>query len=766
MGNSFPVFDRGLSGLKLKSLSLAVGTAFLLAPVFVSAEEKTSDLNSEVHGEVAGAEEGSPVANSGAPAGEADAIVLKKVTVTAERRESDLQKTAVAVSAIGQEQLQERHVQTLNDLAGQAAGVTLPGNYINQSYVFIRGIGSSRPAGNPSVGIYIDDVYLARQFANTFINLPDIKSIEVLRGPQGHLYGQNISSGAVKINSLTPTNKSESVIDLRLGSNGTAETRSYLAGALKEDVLLASVAVTHRQNDGYYYNYTLDKDVNRYDTTSGRVKLVYKPTSALDITLAVDETRDQSANATATPRPNAGAGIPVLPPRTTLAIWDTSSNLQTGGQALTVAYKLSDELTVKSISAHRYIDDDQPWVTNGRPDFSSAFRQYIDNGQFSQEFQISGNYQKTNFVLGLAYFDETFDIDRHSSTNNNWTILQSYSSRETVGLFGQATWKPTEKLGLTLGGRASRERYEQDARSYASNANRDVLTQNFRADGYSLDDSSFTPKITVDYAWTPSVFSYITASQGLTSGGWNPAPNNIAVASVPVKPEEVNAYEIGLKTTLWDGRAQANLAVFYNDYTNYQTNLNDVVIGGYYFGSNTPPAGVPHGGNSLLSNADQAHTQGAELEVNARLTRDLQLGLVSSFLQTNFDNFLPAGVAASNTTTDFTGNELANAPRWSHGINGNYDLPATIAGGYLRLNLAARYTSSYFTDAGNTKAQKSPAQTYVDTGLFWTNESGRLTTSLTVKNLLDETYATLLSSNSTSYNAPRQWLLGLRYSTF
>jgi iron complex outermembrane receptor protein len=195
---------------------------------------------------------------------------LATVTVTAERRSTDVQKTAVAVSAVGESQLQERQVHTLADLAGQAAGLTLPSNYINQQYVFIRGIGNSRPAGNPSVGVYIDDVYVARQFGNAYSNLPDIERVEILRGPQGTLYGQNTSSGAVKIISRDPSEEFTGSVEAGAGNYGTFESKGYFSGALVPEVLLGSLAVSSRHSDGYAYNYTLHKDVNGFDTNQIR----------------------------------------------------------------------------------------------------------------------------------------------------------------------------------------------------------------------------------------------------------------------------------------------------------------------------------------------------------------------------------------------------------------------------------------------------------------------------------------------------------------
>lgn len=284
---------------------------------------------------------------------------LETVIVTAERRTSDVQKTAVAVSAVGAQQLQDRGVHTLGDLVGQAAGLTLPSGFSTptQQYVFIRGIGSSRPAGNPSVGIYVDDVYLPRQFANSYVNLPDIEQVEVLRGPQGTLYGQNTSAGAIKVISRDPSESLTGSVDVRAGNLGTVESQAYVSGALVPGTLKASLALAKRESDGYYRNKTRGSDVNGYDTTQGRLKLLFTPSDDLRFDFAIDEAYDHSDNTVTTPTGSR--------PRDTLAAWDTETDQKSGGLSLKITKDLNENLALKSITAWRRIDDTQPWDTDG-----------------------------------------------------------------------------------------------------------------------------------------------------------------------------------------------------------------------------------------------------------------------------------------------------------------------------------------------------------------------------------------------------------------
>ncbi|MBD1551927.1 TonB-dependent receptor [Pseudomonas typographi] len=666
---------------------------------------------------------------------------LATVTVTAERRATDVQKTAVAVSAIGESQLQERGVHTLADLAGQAAGLTLPSPYLNQQYVFIRGIGNSRPAGNPSVGVYIDDVYIARQFGNAFANLPDIERIEVLRGPQGSLYGQNTSSGAIKIISRDPSDAFHGSLDVAGGNLGTVETKAYVSGALVPNILSASLAVAHRRNDGYFHNDTLDKDVNRFDTSQARAKLLFKPNDQLRFDLAVDEADDNSDNAVGTPI-NRG-----LSDRHTLAGWDTRTDQKNGGISLRASDELDDHLTLKSITAWRRIKDDQPWDSDGLPISEGIFKfqQYINQRQFSQEFQLLGDYGNFDFVTGATAFREHFNFDRVTSTKagSNWQVTRSWNEKESYGVFGQLHYKVTDAFGITGGLRYSREQHTLDADAYASDAHRDLLARQFSVEGIEQRNHAVTPKLTLDYTFQPGLFTYFTIAKGETSGGWNPAPaGSLALATVPIDPEEVISYEWGVKSTAFDNRVQNNIALFYNDYRNYQTNLtnptinNNVVLG------------------SVLTNVDKAHTYGAELETSIRFTPALQTNFSVSYLRTKFDQFLKSGTTAA----DYTGNELPFAPHLTLNANAVYDI--RVPGGDLRLNGTAKYSSKYYSGPENTYA--TPAQTLVDLGGFYTPSGSQLTFSLTVKNLFDRTYETP-SVYSYSYNTQRQWLAGVRY---
>lgn len=221
------------------------------------------------------------------------------IVVTAERRETSLQKTPIAISAVGGDALQAQRLQVLRDLATEVPSLVTPGMHANMQSVYIRGIGTSDPGVYPAVGLYIDDVYIPRTFGNGIFDLPDIQRVEVLRGPQGTLYGLNTSAGAIKFVSRDPGNETIGHVDIGYGSYDAFDGHAYISGPVVSDRLSASFAYTHRRRDGHIYNVTLGKYVDAVKSDQFRAKLRWTPTGAggLDVILSVDGTRERSDNA-------------------------------------------------------------------------------------------------------------------------------------------------------------------------------------------------------------------------------------------------------------------------------------------------------------------------------------------------------------------------------------------------------------------------------------------------------------------------------------
>ncbi|MDQ7969515.1 MAG: TonB-dependent receptor [Oxalicibacterium faecigallinarum] len=679
-----------------------------------------------------------------------EGLTIPDVTVTAERRSTSLQKTPVAVNSVSADELEQKGVRRLADLNGVAPGVSAPTSSNNgTTAIFIRGIGASRPIGNPSVGLYLDDVYLPRTFGAGFYgSLPDVERVEILRGPQGTLYGQNTSAGAVKFISKIPGQTREAWVSGAVGNNGALETRGYYSTPINPGKLSASVAFVHDEKDGELYNTTTRRDAGIARNTQLRTLFNWTPTDDFSALLSIDGTRfKQDWVILPDPRFTPGAG------KQTAASLNPTQEYQGGGLSLKLNKKINQNLEVKSITAYRKFDYWMPTGYDYTPARIFGFNQDLDQRQISQEFQLSGDYGRFNFITGLSLFREVFEVDRLSWRSGSYNILRSKNTTDNVGLFGQGNYKLTEKLNLSAGLRLNHEKKGMDASGYASNASGAQLAQQFELNGLSKSFNAATPKLSLSYQWNPDLLTYASWSKGETSGGYNSVPGNAAIGEVPINPEKVTTYEIGIKSNDFGGRVKSSATFFYNDYDDYQASISNPIING-----------VPIAG-SVIVNAGKAKTYGVELESAFKATSRLETRASLAYLKTEFVEFAnPTGAA----NTNLNGAELPNAPKLTASLGGNYTLPLQ-SGGVVRFHGNARYQKESYSDiSASRESTKYPAQTYVDVGTSYTTADGLWTAFASVKNLFDKQYTLpgiynpQLNLYGVTYNPERRILVGVR----
>ncbi|MBL8267095.1 TonB-dependent receptor [Steroidobacter sp.] len=355
------------------------------------------------------------------------------------------------------------------------------------------------------------------------------------------------------------------------------------------------------------------------------------------------------------------------------------------------------------------------------------------------------------------YFREKFDHYRWSWTNNAFSIIDSSVTSTTAGVYGQLDYRLTDKLTATAGLRYSRETSELDSLGYASNVTGAELALRYAANGLEKDWTAVQPKVSLSYQWTPGVLTYATYSQGSTAGGYNSAAATLAVAQTPVDPDEINAYEIGLKTFGWGGRLSTSTAVFYNDFKDYQATISNPIIDGQL---------VP---GAVFANAGRAHTFGVEVASTAKLSRALEASLSLAYLTTEFDEYLnPTGAANSN----FVNFDLPNSPKLSGGLRLNYDVPLSSGANWSTTGAVRYEDESYSAVSADRELTKQPAQTYVDAGVYFTTASRQWTFSFAGTNLLDRdyglpgSYTPSLGFKTVLWNRERQLTLGVRRDFF
>lgn len=723
------------------------------------------------------------VADAPAAAGTEDSGSLAEVVVTASKRSETVQRTPIAVTALGAGQIEQARISTFRDIAGRVPGLVAPrqsSSQTTQTYS-MRGIGEPDTFPEPTVAVYVDDVYLART-VGSLSDTPDLERVEVLRGPQGTLYGRNSSAGAIRFITKDPTSDPSLYVSGAYGSYNNVELKARInGGILPDDKLNAALSVDRHTRNGWMYDVPLDRHVNALDLTVLRGKLKSQLTDRLSATLSGDVTFDRSDQSYYAPvnQPNGQTGTGVkTDPNKTWAETPPFNKTNTYGGAFTLNYEIDDHLKLKSVSAYRGFDGkiyyDNDGVTAIKADSYGGFKQK----QTSQEINLNGEYKKFNFVLGLYYFYENFWNDRFNqsatSKTDNIGLISAYTNRlktTSYSVFGQVNYELTDIITATVGGRYTRDKRNFTA-TFASRANTaliepglwdydpTVFEQRYGAFTNRVfvtppdkTFSSFTPKLGLQAQWTPNIFQYVSYSKGFKSGGYDLRSSTVLGATTPFKPQIVTAYETGLKTRLLDGHVTANIALFYNDVKDLQLRA-------------TSPATPTSQGYSGVINAASGSTQGGEFELNIAPINDLRIGATAAYLKTKYKSFtaiLPANVAGRTT---LLGLDYPLSPKWQFSGNFDYKLPIKLPGAF-RLSGDVQYESRRFFDLYDTPQAAQGPQTFVNGTISYATARGDLTLGVQATNIFNTQYdqrTTYIPNNSgqypnyaRAYNNPRMF---------
>ncbi|MEM9839545.1 MAG: TonB-dependent receptor [Pseudomonadota bacterium] len=694
------------------------------------------------------------------------------VTVTsARRRGENLQDVPLAVTQVSGERLNELGAIDITQVAQTTPNVTLEVSRGTNTTItaFIRGVGQQDPVAGfeAGVGIYIDDVYLNRPQGNV-LDVYDVERIEVLRGPQGTLYGRNTIGGAVKY--VTKRLGDEPTLRLR-GSYGSFNQRDVLASAELPitDSLRAGAAIASFNRDGFGENLTTGEENYNKEVLSARGSIEFDPNDRLFVRLTTDYLRDTS-NTRGGHReiPGIASGAPVLND-----VFDSRGGIlgpnevTAWGAALTAEYKLTDNLSVKSITAFRGDDTETQIDFDALPAEDVDVPAIYENEQFTQEIQFTYEGDAVQGIGGLFYIDanafNTFDVVLASTgalislpgLNANTT---GDVDTQSWALFADASFDLGELIGmqgfeLSLGGRYTEDERSADVlrRTFiggripelgGDNPTLIATTSDFQGAETFTD---FSPRASLAYSPNSEHNFYVSYSNGFKGGGFDPRGQSSAAIDFDndgdvddadifdfflFEPEEVDSYELGWKSTLLDGRLRNNVAVFFADYTNVQ-------IPGSAGGTD-PTTGAPTF-IGVTTNAGAAEISGLEIEGTAVLSENL-FGLDDSFsidyslglIDAEYTEFIVAGADVSDQRV------VQNTPETSAALTTNYRVPAF--GG----DLAFLTVTSYKGDVNQFEVPNplidQEAYTLFDASLVWTSADGRISAALHGKNLFDEEY--------------------------
>lgn len=772
------------------------------------------------------------------------ATSLEEVMVTAQRREESLQDVPGAVSALTELDLERKQIGNVLDLQSSIPNISISQNTGTPSgaRIYLRGIGEdeSRATVEPAVSMYVDGVFIGRQIGSLF-DLLDIERIEVLRGPQGTLYGRNTNGGAIKIISKKPDTSANSLkVKLTAGEESRYDGTLAANWAISENSALR-FSVMQRTRDGLFET-SGGEEVGEWDLSA--VRAAYRYTVGdWDMLLSFDAVRDDSD-----PRPFAlteeaelaatspqfdaqgnpiflndtdgntifqtdddgdrifqtdamgmqildmnGNPIPIPVPLlgppgegnvySLVGSGDTdrySSEVEQDGLALTLTYQWGN-YEISSISSYRTLEDDLATVIAG-----ATYDQKTDQSQFSQEFQITSNFDGPfNWVAGFFYYQEDIDLDFIFFFPSPFQLEVDTTA---WALYGQGYYDFSDNLRLTLGVRYTDE--EKDFDGFGGVVSASTPTRD--SDSWTNTDV----KIALSWDVQDNITLYGSYTTGFRSGAWSPDAFSGSAIFLPVEDEQVDAYEVGIRSDWLDNRLRANLTVFFNDYEDYQQ------------------SGTTDDGFTRYS-IDEVETSGAELELTMLPLPGLELSLNVGYLDGEYKDVssnaargltgvaLPSLrslamtqglIAADDTTTmpptpdptmvtDLTMEEqaalaakraalaadrialaesldLKNAPEWNAGLTAIYTLSLQ-NGMYLSFGTDLAYEKESFNLAANPEAVKRDDTFIVNARIALGNDSGSWEVALWGKNLDDEVYYPAASGSGVYPADPKLWGLDL-----
>ena len=724
---------------------------------------------------------------------------LEEIVVTAQRRAESLQDVPLAVTAITGDELDALGVDDIKGITERTPGFTMGSFNAGQPQLYIRGIGSNEdsPAGDQSVIVFIDEIYIGRS-AGMDMDLFDLERVEVLRGPQGTLFGKNVVGGAVSVVTSKPGEELDMRFEVSAGDLDLRSVRGLISGPIADNVF-GKFSFSSRKRDGYVDN-RIDEfpqffpsgndgdfEIGDLDTNSFRGHLRFTPTDRAEINLTANYSK---MNQNGPPRHFIGPTGPWFQTEAALlpgykgnihdVLQDDPGHSKTDIWGVTARLDYDfDAFTFTSLSSFRDVDADIDNLNFGGAEIAAlrlssgaspvilgGSNPYVDRSEtFTHEFRFTSNSDgPLEWVAGVycleedAYRNERAPIGVFAAIGGGVVLPvvpvvdggnEMDNTTESFAVFGQATYSFTDKLRLTIGARQTWE--EKDA-TVTSTPNALSASPPFTL---NLDDdwSQLTPKLTLDYQVTDDVFTYFTYSEGFKSGGFPGGGATELIARTGFDQEEAKLYELGTKTEWFDNRMRLNVAAFYTDYTDLQ--ILQLLVP-----DNAPPQNP---GSLITQNAADAEIQGVEVEFSLVPAENWLIQGSYTYLDTEFaDFFIPSGFRAPGGAppTDRTGNDLRNAPQNAYNILVRYDHTFDNGMG-LRLQADYRHKDEVVQDPDVLEVAKVPEYDVLDLRASLNFGGGHWTVTGWVKNATDEEYFIhnfpLQASGWATPALPRTW---------
>ncbi len=677
------------------------------------------------------------------------------MVVTSQKRAQLLQDVPLTVNVMGAKLIEEARITQIVDVTNRTPGLNFDNFPTTQPRPAIRGIGSSDrgAAGDPSTAVFIDEVYYGRPAAIAF-DAFDVERIEVLKGPQGTLWGKNVVGGRIHVVNEKPAlHETYGKLAVTAGNFGRLDGAGFVNTELGDSTALR-ISVNSRHRDGFAYNTYLNTRVDDENTNSARLQLLTKPSERLSVLMSADFTQDRLTG-------SARHTVGVDPTSSTRSLWtaaidpnpetvrsDTKGfqDRDSKGLRLNVDYAF-DAFTLSSISSYRWLDynvlED---ADGGNPSTNrlNAKGTQVETTRFwSQELRLAApSSSAVKWVVGAYLYGsdtsrtDALIVDRPPAASGSFSSLDQYDQHavtKSLAVFGDVTVPLTADLNAFGGLRYSRDDKDYDLTTANSNA---FLRS---AGPYTVAASKSWSKPTyragLDYKASKDVLLYASVASGFKSGGFQDTPTTAASAATPFGPESATNYELGMKTSLLDGKLIFNPSLFYTDYSDLQVR------------STVSTAAGP---TVVTSNAGAARIKGVEISLEARPVKAFTLAATYALTDARFVELFDRGA-------NYAGNYLTRNPRQKLTLSPQYRFQ--LAGGYrVTTALDYSYESEVYDDISNDPNTIRPpkklvdARVVIDTPYNWS-------VSLWGKNLGNEIYRThqfyLLGGQFASYGPLR-----------
>lgn len=735
------------TGLKLKQYG---DRTYILASAMAIKPPLMTRLASPSQQDAVSTGTASPLAQTASTAGPDTSINADQdIVVTAQKRSQNLQDVSLSISAISAQTLADKRVNDVRDVAARLPNVSV-GNYLGSAQIAVRGIGntSAFTGADPSVALHVDGAVVSQpgaQLGSFF----DLERIEVLRGPQGTLYGRNATGGVMNLVTAKPTEALSGYIRGSLGNYDFVQAEGAISGAIVADKVRARVAFKTEDRGGYGRNEFTGNDIDDAHRRSVRGQVDFRPSEDLSILLSAEYSHeDDSAYGpkfrsvsfpspiNASLRPPGGAAY-ASNRRDINSETDTANNRTAYGFSGTINWDIRDDWSLKSITNYRYYRGDNVWDFSTTPTSSATVQNLIVKSKSaSEELQLSYDGDGWRLALSGYYFHE--DLFGLNATGirprNSASIVNRFTgtiTTDSYAAFLNLDYALTPQLNINLGARYTHEIRSGDTATFVQSTG---ITTPFSTGG-KFDD--FSPKATLEWRPINGVMAYATFSRGFKSG-----VVLIGAGTTPIlEPERVDNYEIGAKLTLLDRALVFNVAAFHEDYSNMQVTVQQ----------------APPGSTTIITtpeNAASSKLDGVEVEMSWNVTPRFNFHGSVGYLHARFSDYVTADPLDADIPPggavplqQLAGRQLPFAPKWSATAGASYAVP--LSWGKFVLSGDVQSKSRHYPNQFNNP-ELELGYTTVDAGIKYTTEDERISVNVWGRNLTDAFYWASSNVNGTS----------------